>query len=212
MLSNHVYFQFVILNAVKENNESLMVSIKADTLGTQLQLEHPSRFGLPRNQAINYFEEMQYITVFFLVASAMLLTHSFAAPITAESDLSILPAAHSRYLGHIQQDSVTVPDPGFAKLFDKIYTSFYTVIAKAIKNSNRDPKKVEILKEYIKRTRALASPIAKFVRQYYPDDTAANNIINVIEKFLSSLDKLIEEPGVSRKDTAILAKLMKMLN
>ena len=191
-----------------------MISIKADKLGTQLQLEHLSRFGLLRNQAINYFEEMRYITVFFSVASAVLFTHSFAAPwpITAESDLSILPAAHSRYLGQIQQDAVTVPDPGVAKLFDKIYTSFYTVIAKAIKNSNRDPKKVEILRDYIKKTRALASPVAKFVRQYYPDDTAANNIINVIEKFLSSLDKLIEEPGVSRKDTAILAKLMKMLN
>lgn len=149
---------------------------------------------------------MRYITVFFLVATAVLYTHSLAAPITA--DLSILPHPHYQD-GQIQQDSV--PDPGFRKWFNEISSGVYKVIAKFVKNS--DPKKVEEFKEYIKGMRTFASPVENFVRQYYPNDIVANNIIDDIDKWLSSLDKLVEEYSVSRKDTESLAisELMRML-
>ena len=155
---------------------------------------------------------MLYITVFFSVASAVLFTmHSFAAPITA--DLSILPAAHSHYLGQIQQDSVTVPDPGIGDYFGKISSGLLEFLAKVFKKSDRDPKKIKAVKEYIKEMRTFISPVVNFVRQYYPDDVVANNVLNVVENYLSSLDKLIEEPinNVSLKDKTTLAKLMRML-
>ena len=147
---------------------------------------------------------MRYITVFFSVATTVLFTHSFAAPITA--DLSILPHPHHQD-GQTQQDSI--PDPGFGDWFNNIFNGFYKVIAKGLKTS--DPKKVEVVKNYIKRMRTLASPVENFVRQYYSNDIAANNIINSINKYLSSLDKLVEEYSVSHKDRKSLAKLIRML-
>lgn len=149
---------------------------------------------------------MRYITVLFSLATAVLFAHSFAAPIT--SDLSILP--HPSYQGQTQQDSVPV-DPGFGDYFDKIYRGLLEVITKSIENSDRDPKKVELVRKYAKDMRTFVTPFANFVRQYYPHDIAANNIFTVSDNFLSSLEKLVEEPSVSRKDTANLAKLMRII-
>ena len=144
------------------------------------------------------------ITAFFAVAIAMLFTQSHAAPITA--DLGILP--HPYYQGQVQQQD-PVPDPGFGVWFTEISDGFLELMAKGLKD--RDPKKIKAVKDYIKQMRILTSPVTDFILKYYPEDTAANNIMNVINTYLSSLDKLTEDPSVS-KDIKSLAKLMKMFN
>ena len=137
------------------------------------------------------------------VATAVLFTQSHTAPITA--DFSILP--HPYYHGQIQQDSV--PDPGIGDWFTNIYSGIVKVIAKGLADKN--PKKVEILKDYIKRMRDLVSPGANFIQKYYPDDIAAHNILNAINTYLSSLEELVKEPSMSHEEMESLAKLMKML-
>lgn len=55
------------------------------------------------------------------------------------------------------------------------------------------------------------SPVANFIRQYYPDDIAAHNILNAINTYISSLDELVKGPSVHHEDVESLAKLMRML-
>ena len=136
-------------------------------------------------------------------ATAVLFTHSHAAPIAA--DVSILPYPY--YQGQVQQDPV--PDPGIGDWFANIYNVLVKVIAKGLED--RDPKKIEQLKDYIKRMRKFVSPSANFIRQYYPDDVAAHNILNAINTYLSSLDELVKGPSVHHEDVESLAKLMRML-
>ena len=139
------------------------------------------------------------------VATAVLFTQSHTAPITA--DFSIVP--HPYYQGQVQQDSV--PDPGIGDWFASIYSVFVKAIAKGLEDKN--PKKIERLKDYIKRMRAFVSPGVNFIRKYNPDDVATNNLLNAINTYLSSLDKLTEEPSVSQEDMESVAtsKLMRML-
>ena len=148
---------------------------------------------------------MQYITVFFSLA--VLFTLSFAAPNIA--DLNILPT-HSHYpVGKIQQDPV--PDPGIRDFINKLQSGMLKVIAKSLKNSDLDTKKIEALKQKLKGMRIFASPFLNFIRQYYPADILANGLADDSETFLSSLEKLIEEASVPLKDIESLAKLMRML-
>ena len=143
------------------------------------------------------------IAVIIAVAAAVLFIPSTAAPLSR--DLTILPYPY--YAGQIQQDSV--PDPGIGDWFTNIYNGISKIIAKGLKD--RNPKKIEAVKDYIKRMRALVAPAASFIRQYYPDDVAAHNILNAINTYLSSLDRLVEGPSTSDKDIKSLAKLIKML-
>ena len=80
----------------------------------------------------------------------------------------------------------------------------------------RDPKKIEAVKRYIKNTRALVEPVAGFIRQSYPNDKAASNIIGAINAFLSSLDKMVGGAAAgqqaSSKDKQNLTTLMRLLN
>ena len=137
------------------------------------------------------------------VATAVLFTQSHTAPITA--DFSILPYPY--YQGQIQQDSV--PDPGIGDWFTNIYNGIVKVIAKGLEDKN--PKKIEILKDYIKRMRDFVSPGVNFIQKYYPDDIAAHNILNAINTYLSSLEELVKEPSTSHEEMESLAKLVKML-
>ena len=147
---------------------------------------------------------MRYFIVFFSLA--VLFTLSFEAPTTA--DLSILHT-HSHYLGKIQQDPV--PDPGIRDYINKLPSGMLNVIAKGLKNSDLDTKKIEAFKQKLKEMRKIASPFLNFIRQYYPDNILANGLADDSETFLSSLEKLIEEASVPRKDIESLAKLMRML-
>ena len=109
------------------------------------------------------------------VATAVLYTHSHAAPIVV--DASILP--HPYYQEQVQQDPV--PDPGIGDWFASIYNNIIIivkVIAKGLKD--RDPKKIEALNDYVQRMRNIISPSVDFIHQYYPDDVAAHNILNAI--------------------------------
>ena len=147
---------------------------------------------------------MQYITVFFSLAVLFML--SFAAPNIA--DLNILPI-HSHNLDKIQQDPV--PDPGIRDFINKLQIGMLKVIAKVLKNSDLDTKKIEAFKQKLKEMRKIASPFLNFIRAYYPDDILANRLADDSETFLSSLEKLIEEASVPHKDIESLAKLMRML-
>lgn len=144
-----------------------------------------------------------------VVATAVLFTQSHAAPIIA--DYSILPQPYS--LGQVQQHPV--PDPGIGDWISSIYSVIVKVIAKAIHN-DRDPKKIEALKDYIKQTRAFVSPALDFIQRYTdPDDVATKNILKAVNTYLSSLDKLTEEPSASHVDidmeSVATSKLMRML-
>ena len=137
------------------------------------------------------------------VATAVLFTQSHTALITA--DFSILPYPY--YQGQIQQNSV--PDPGIGDWFTNIYNGIVKAIAKGLEDKN--PKKIEILKDYIKRMRDFVSPGVNFIQKYYPDDIAAHNILNAINTYLSSLEELVKEPSMSHEEMESLAKLVKML-
>lgn len=72
------------------------------------------------------------------VATAVFYTHSHTAPIAL--DASILPHPH-------YQEQDPVPDPGIGDWFASIYNIIVKVIAKGLKD--RDPKKIEALKDYM---------------------------------------------------------------
>lgn len=155
-------------------------------------------------------EKMSFITniaVIFALATAVLFTASSAAPIVG--DVRILPYPGSFNPGpfnpvYYQQDSV--PDPGIGDWFTNIFNSLRDQTANNLKN--RDPKMIEEVKNYIKKMRSIVTPVSTFIGQFYSNDVAASNIIKAINGFLSSLEKLVEEPSVSQKD---LESLMKML-
>ena len=134
---------------------------------------------------MNWFLNITIIAV----ATAVLFTHySHATPII--TDVNILP--HPYYQGQIQQDPVS--DPGIGDWFASIFNIYVKVIAKILED--RDPKKIEALKGCIKGMRNFVSPGINFIRQYYPDDVAANNILKAINTYLSSLDELVKGPSV----------------
>lgn len=146
------------------------------------------------------------IAIIFAVTTAMLFLQLHAAPIAAHLGTLQLPY----YQGHVQQDSV--PDPGFGEYFTKISNNLIELIAYILKlHGDLEPEKAKELKDYVQGLRNFASPGFNFVRKYFPDDTVANNIMNVVNTHLSSLEKLIEEYSVSHKYVKSLAKLMKML-
>ena len=128
-------------------------------------------------------------------ATAVLFTHSHAALIAA--DVSILP--HPNYQGQVQQDPV--PNPGIGDWFANIYNVIFKVIAKALEH-DRDPKKIEALKDYniIEQMRNILSPGANFIRQYNTDDVVANNLLNAMNNYLSSLEKLVKEPSMLSRE------------
>ena len=192
-----VYFQIELFAISKAD-----LVLKRGSITAQLQLDLQNSFKNIKNQLIQSLKMrlLPKITVICAVVTAVLFTQSHAAPF--KEDLGILPHPHNYYQGQVQQDPV--PDPGFGDWATKIGSS---LIAKSLED--RDPKKIEVVKGYIKDMRTLASPATNFIRQFYPDDTVANNIMNALNTYLSSLDKLTEEPSVSHKDTKSLAKLMR---
>ena len=143
------------------------------------------------------------ITVIFAVTTTASFTSSNAAAITG--DFHLLPYPFDQ--GQIQQDPV--PDPGIGDWFTNLFNGFSKFVANGLKD--RDPKKIEGLKDYIKRMRTMVDPGIGFIRKYYSDDIAANNVINAADTFLSTLDKLVEGPSTSDKEKESLAKLMKVL-
>ena len=153
-------------------------------------------------------EKMSFITntaVVIALATAAMFTASSAAPITG--DVRILPYPGPFNPGQIQQDSV--PDPGIGDWFTNIFNGLTKKIAAKVKSG--DPKKIEEVKNYIKRTRSFVTPIANFIQQFYPNDVAASNVMKAITTFLSSLEKMVEGPSMSHKNMESLAKLMKIL-
>lgn len=146
----------------------------------------------------------------FAVATAMLFSAPSSAAPTAAGEFHTLPYI-AFYPGQIQQDSVTVPDPGIGDWFTSIFDSLTRVIAANLKN--RDPEKIEEVRKYIKKIRAFATPITYFIQQFYPDDVAATNVMKAINGFLASLEKMVEQPSIamSQEDMESLAKLMKIL-
>ena len=153
-------------------------------------------------------EKMSFVTntaVVIALATAAMFIPSSAAPIVG--DVRILPYPGPFNPGQIQQDSV--PDPGIGDWFTNIFNGLTKKIAAKVKSG--DPKKIEEVKNYIKRTRSFVTPIANFIQQFYPNDVAASNVMKAITTFLSSLEKMVEGPSMSHKNMESLAKLMKIL-
>ena len=125
--------------------------------------------------------------LFSVVVIGATVLGSTAAPTMDMMDIQTLSNSFS---GLIQEDSV--PDPGIGKWFTNIYNALALKISRAISLSDRDPRKIDILKQYLKQNRALFEPAANFVERYYPNDIAANNIVSAIRAFFSSLDKIID--------------------
>ena len=145
------------------------------------------------------------VTTTLVVATAVLFAPSSAVPIPRES--YILSNVFSNPVQN-QQDSV--PDPGIGDWFTTVFNTLTNKIAKNLKDG--DPKKIEAVRSYVKNVRSFIAPISTFVKQFYSDDVAAGNIMKAINSFLSSLDKLVEEPSASDKvDLESLAKVMRML-
>ena len=156
---------------------------------------------------------MSFITntaVIFAVATvATLFTTSNTAPSAGLGDIRILPYNTFNPAGQIQQDSV--PDPGIGDWFTSIFEGLTKTIGSNLKNA--DPKKIEEVRKYIKRTRSFVTPIANFIQQFYPNDVAASNVMKAIDSYLTSLEKMVEQPSisVSQEDVESLARLMEML-
>ena len=137
------------------------------------------------------------------VATAVFYIHSHAAPIAGAVDASILPHPH-------YQEQDPVPDPGIGDWFASIYNIIVKIIAKGLKD--RDPKKIEALKDYVQRMRNFISPSVDFIHQYYPDDIAAHNILNAINTYLSSLDELVKGPNVHHEDVSSKVFIQQVLS
>jgi hypothetical protein len=146
--------------------------------------------------------------IFAVATAALLLMPTNAAPTAA--DLHTLPYVPFNPAGQIQQDSV--PDPGIGDWFTSIFDGFTKIIQKGLKN--QDPEKIEEVRKYVKRTRSFVTPVANFIQQFYPNDVAAGNVINAINSFLASLEKMVDQPtriAMSQNDVESLAKVMRML-
>lgn len=139
------------------------------------------------------------------MGTAVLFTQSHAAPIRADLGTLLRPYYYMYDQGKVQQDPV--PDPGFGDWFTKISNGFLKLMARRLED--RDPKKIEVVKDFIKQMRIIASPATEFIQKYYPDDIVANNIMNAVNTYLSSLEKLNEEPAGVSKD---IRNLMRMFN
>lgn len=151
------------------------------------------------------------VAVIIAVATTVLFTASNAAPIIG--DVRILPYQGSfnpRPFNPVYYQQDTVPDPGIGDWFTNIFNGLRDQIAKNLKN--QDPKKVEEVKNYIKRMRSIVTPISTFIGQFYSNDIAAGNVIKAINDFLSSLEKLVEEPSLSQKDMESLMRMVEALN
>ena len=145
------------------------------------------------------------VTTILVVATAVLFVPSSSVPITRVSH-----TLSNVFSNPVQNQQDSVPDPGIGDWFTTIFNTLTNVIARNLKDGN--PKKIEAVRSYVKRIRSSVAPISIFVKQFYSDDVAAGNILKAVNSFLSSLDKLVEEPSAPNKvDMESLAKVMKML-
>lgn len=83
----------------------------------------------------------------------------------------------------------SVQDPGIADWFTKRFNDLLKVFSDLVADGN--PEHVEKVRNYIQKYRAIVGPIATFIKQYYPNDVVANNIMSAINTYLSQLDQKV---------------------
>ena len=91
----------------------------------------------------------------------------------------------------------SVPDPGIGKWFSSAFNILAKKISKGI--ADGDPKKIEAVRKYIKTSRAFITPGSTFLKKYFPNDTASNNIMGAINAFLSKLEREVDGKAAEHK-------------
>ena len=145
----------------------------------------------------------------FAVATAVVATTCFTVSAAAPYASARVNTPNSLPWNALIEDD-PAPDPGIANWFTDIFNRLTKSIASKL--ADKDPKKFEEIREYIKKQKAFIDPVASFIKQYYPNDVAANNVIGAINTFLSSLEKMVDEQPASHQDfVQNMAFLMHML-
>lgn len=142
------------------------------------------------------------IAVIFTAFTACLKT-SFAAPTVKMNTLPNMLTAL------IEDDSV--PDPGIVNWFTKVFGAISKQISDGL--ADGDPEKIEKVRKYVDKYKAIVAPISSFIKKYYPNDGVANNIISAINTFLSQLDKMANGNTAAHQSAYMqqLANLMRKL-
>ena len=130
-----------------------------------------------------------YFTV-VLVAATVCFTASIAAP---SVHVNAFPLNSVSTV--IAENSV--PDPGVGNWFSSVFDILARSISKGI--ADGDPKKIKEVRKYIKNSRAFVAPVSTFVKKYFPNDTAPNNIIGAVNAFLSKLEGMVDGKAAERK-------------
>ena len=144
--------------------------------------------------------------VVFVVGTFTCFTTAFAAPTASKSSL-ISPRSWNAM---IEDESPT--DPGIVDWFTKKYASLLEQISKSI--ADKDPKKIEAVRDYIKKAKTTVGPITSFIKQYYANDKLANSIIDAVNTFLTSLEKVVDGADAANHQDFMqnLTYLMEMLD
>ena len=90
------------------------------------------------------------------------------------------------------RDSSQVPDPGIVDWFTKSFKGIASRISERLDLADRDPEKIEAVRNFIIVGRTLFEPVADFVEKYYPNETVAINLIKASRAYLSILDKILD--------------------
>lgn len=113
--------------------------------------------------------------------------------------------------GLIQENSP--PDSSIGNWFTNTFNLIAEKISKGL--ADKDPEKIEKVREYVKKYRHIIEPVASFIEKNYPNDKTASNIIGAINTFLSTLDNIVDGSVASQqtfdRDMQNMAKLMMIL-
>ena len=144
------------------------------------------------------------ISVTIAVVTTTCFTITTAAPSARVNTLSNSLPWNAR----VEDDPAA--DPGITDWFNGIFSQLLKTIASKL--ADKDPKKFEEIKKYIKNTKSFVDPVSSFIKQYYPNDVAANNVIGAINSFLSSLEKMVDGEAADHQTfVQNMAFLMQML-
>lgn len=118
------------------------------------------------------------------LTTAICFTAAFSFPIAKITAYSTDASIASDY-------DYSVPDPGIADWFSLVLNQLSGSFSKYL--SDGDPKKIEQLKNYLTQMRDIGDPILSLVKNNYPEDKIAQNIVRSIETYLSAVEKLVNE-------------------
>ena len=134
------------------------------------------------------------IAVIFALGATILAQPTAAAPafkLGTVQDINDQTLVLSNALSGLIQNS-QVPDPGIVDWFTEGFNSIASRISERLDLADRDPEKIEAVRNFIIARRTLLELVADFVEKYYPNETVAINLIKASRTFLSTLDKIVD--------------------